>query len=82
MIQSKKQTEPVITYSASSATNTSQILSLASMSDRQGVNVEHKLDMIEHHLKQMVWIFVLDICSRPWSTAGHSGRIAITPFAD
>ncbi|KAJ5098839.1 hypothetical protein N7532_005840 [Penicillium argentinense] len=53
VIQSQKQTEPVITYSASTATNTSQMLSLASMSDRRGVHIEQKLDMIEHHLKQM-----------------------------
>jgi hypothetical protein len=57
---SQKQTDPVITYSASSATNTSQMLSMASKSDQRGVNIEHKLDMIENHLKQMVWLFIPD----------------------
>lgn len=57
IVLSQKQTDPVITYSASSATNTSQMLSMASKSDQRGVNIEHKLDTIEHHLKQMVWLF-------------------------
>ena len=78
IIQSQKQTEPIITYSASSATNTSQILRLASMSDRRGVNIEHKLDMIEHHLKQMVWIFVLNIRSRPRRNAYRAFAYAFT----
>ena len=56
----RKQTDPVLAYSVSSATNTSQMLSVASKSDQRGVNIEHKLDMIEHHLKQMVWLFILD----------------------
>jgi hypothetical protein len=33
---------------------------MASKSDQRGVNIEHKLDVVEHHLKQMVWLFIPD----------------------
>jgi len=50
----QRQTDTVLTYSASSALDTSQMLLVARRSDQRGVSIEHRLEMLEDHLKQMV----------------------------
>lgn len=69
IVSSQQQTDPVI---ACCATNTSQVLSMASKSDRLGINIDQKLDTI---LKQMVWQFIIDpegMLLKPLIMCSHS----------
>jgi hypothetical protein len=51
---SQKQTDMVLTYSASSASDTSQMLLVAQKSDQRCISIEHRLGILEDHLRQMV----------------------------
>jgi hypothetical protein len=54
MVIAQKQVDMVLTYSASSALDTSQMVLVAQKSDQRGMSIENRLETLEHYLEQMV----------------------------